>query len=46
MSHIQYFSLIFLILKGNDFICIGLSDTISKVGGGGFRELYGGSKNF
>jgi hypothetical protein len=24
MSHIQYFSLIFLILKGNDFICIGL----------------------
>jgi hypothetical protein len=24
MNHIQYFSLIFLILKGNDFICIGL----------------------
>jgi hypothetical protein len=24
MSYIQYFSLIFLILKGNDFICIGL----------------------
>jgi hypothetical protein len=24
MSHIPYFSLIFLILKGNDFICVGL----------------------
>jgi hypothetical protein len=30
MNHIQYFSLIFLILKGNDFICIGLVLTESK----------------
>jgi hypothetical protein len=28
MNHIQYFSLIFLILKGNDFICIGLINLI------------------
>jgi hypothetical protein len=31
MSYIQYFSLIFLILKGNDFICIGLINIIQKI---------------
>jgi hypothetical protein len=31
MNHIQYFSLIFLILKGYDFICIGLKYIIKII---------------